>query len=393
MKALIGGRLIDGKGSVMNDCVVIFDEDRIIEVGTKLDVTIPNGTEIIDITGKTALPGLINAHVHMVLDGSADPITHLVNETDAFLSLKAAKNASVTLNAGVTTVRDLGSRSGIDLALKYAINQGIVKGPRMFVSCNAVVMTGGHGYMFGREADGVDEVRKATREQLKSGADYIKIMSTGGVMTLGVEPGNPQFTYEEIAVAVEEAHKAGKRTATHAQGTIGIKNALRAGIDSVEHGIFLDEEAIELMKTRGTYLVPTLAAPYYILKAGVEKGIPDYVVKKTNTVTINHIDSVRKAYKAGVKIAAGTDAGTPYNLHGSMVIELKLLIDQGGLSHMDAITAATSGAAECMGLSDIIGTIDRGKLADVIVVEGDPLQDIMILDKVIYVFKGGKRIR
>jgi imidazolonepropionase-like amidohydrolase len=321
-----------------------------------------------------------------------DSFKVIMSESDATTALRAAVHAKKTLESGVTTVRDMGGKNYIDLALRDAIAGGMIPGPRMLASGRPVVMTGGHGWPMAREADGPDEVRKAVREQLKAGADVIKLMATGGVMTPGVEPGSPQLTLEELKAGVEEAGKAGRRTASHAQGTTGIKNAVLAGITSIEHGIFLTDEVIELMLERGTYLVPTLVAPYWIVKKGRAAGIPDYAVKKSEDVIEAHLASFRKALAAGVKIAFGTDAGTPFNEHGANTFELELMVENG-MSPMQALEAGTRVSAELLGIADKVGTLEPGKLADVVVVAGNPLDDIKAVREVRLVIKEGRIVK
>jgi imidazolonepropionase-like amidohydrolase len=305
--------------------------------------------------------------------------------------LVAANHARSTLEAGVTSVRDLGGAQGIDFGLKKAVREGLVPGPRMLVSGRVLCMTGGHGHFMGLEVDGPDEVRKGARQQLKAGADVVKVMATGGVMTPGVEPGSAQLTYEEIRAAVEEAEKAGKLTATHAQGTAGIKNAVRAGIQSVEHGFYLDEEAIDMMLERGTAFVPTLAALYHIVEAGTEAGIPTFVVEKAKRAEQAQLESVRQAWEAGVSIGAGNDGGTPFNLAGNLASELECLV-AAGLSPAEALDSAHQTAAKLLGVADRLGTIEPGKLADLIVLDGDPLAEISAVRQVYLVVQGGQKI-
>jgi imidazolonepropionase-like amidohydrolase len=315
----------------------------------------------------------------------------MAKESIAKTTLRGAANLKKLLKSGVTFFRDMGGYEYIDIELKKSVNEGFIEGPEFLVSGKVLTMTGGHGYLMGRECDGVDEVRKAAREQLKAGADVIKIMATGGVMTPGVEPGSPQLTKEEIQAAVEEAHKAGRKTAAHAQGTTGIKNAVMAGIDSVEHGIFLDDEVIEMMVEKGVYLVPTLVAPYFIIEYGEEGGIPAYVVEKSKRVMESHLESFRKAYKAGVKIAMGTDAGTPFNYHDKSAYELKLMVE-AGMKPMDAIVSSTKVAAELLGIEKDYGTLEQGKVADFIVLKDNPLENIETLLQVERVYKKGKLV-
>lgn len=387
-KALI----VDGRGGLLERGFVVVEKDRIVKVGKGTDPGEKNGHEIVDLEGRTILPGMIDCHVHLCIDGSADPIQSLRKDSEQLVTLKAAKNAYLSLSAGVTTIRDLGSLNGVTVSLRDAINLGVTIGPRI-VCCNqAVCITGGQGWEFSRQADGVDGVRQAVREQLRAGANFIKLMSTGGVMTPGIDPGAAQFTYEELRAGVEEAHKAGRKAASHAQGNEGIKNSLRAGIDTIEHGIFLDDEAISLFLEKKAVLVPTLSAPFNIMEKGEKSGIPAFVIEKTQRVKDTHIESAKKAYQAGIPIAMGADAGTPFNGHGENLKELELLVGVG-LSPMEAILSATRIAAGAIGLSHMIGTVEEGKLADLIVVEGDPLKDIKILqnkNNIVAIMKDGR---
>ena len=369
---------------------ILIKGDRIEALYEPRSHEMPPDAKEIDASGKTVLPGLINAHTHLTLDGrSPDPMAMAVKD-GAYISLvKAIGCAKEHLAAGVTTVRDLGAMEGIDFALKKAITEGMVIGPRMLVSGMAICITGGHGRPLAVEADGADSVRRAARLQLKNGADIIKLMATGGVMTPGVEPGSAELTVDEMKAAVEEAQKAGKRTASHAQGTQGIKNAIHAGITTIEHGIFLDNEAIQLMLAQGAYLVPTLSAPYFIIKGGTEAGIPEFVVHKTKQVIEEHLKSFRAAYQAGVKIAMGTDQGTPLNVPSNIVQEIRLMAENG-MSPEEALSSATRIAAEALGLGDQIGTIEPGKYADILALDGDPLSNLNSLENVAWVMKEGK---
>lgn len=385
------GKIIIGTGEVIEKGTVAINANLISYVGITKKVQPSKKDTVFDIPGKTILPGLIDCHVHLCLDGSPDPMTSIARESVSTITLKAAQHARLTLEAGVTSVRDMGGKDYIDIAIRDGIESGLLQGPRMSCSGKAICMTGGHGWQFGREANGMDGVRKAAREQLRAGASLIKMMATGGVLTKGVDPGSVQFTLEELIAGVEEARKAGRRTATHAMGTEGIKNALWAGIHSIEHGVYLDDEAIELMLETKAYLVPTLSAPYHIIKAGTKKGVPAFAVEKSKLVKKTHFRSVRKAHQAGVRIATGTDAGTPFNRHGENLKEMELLI-KTGFTPMEAIVAATKTGSEVLGLEKKIGTLEKGKLADLIVVDGDPLRDISLLQKkgtILAIMKGG----
>jgi len=376
---------------VIEKGAVAINDNMITFVRPTKNIRPSKKDKVFDISGKTILPGLIDAHVHLCLDGSPDPMTSISKDSIPQLTLKAAHYARRTLEAGVTTIRDMGGRDYVDLAIRDGIESGLLQGPRMICSGRLVCMTGGHGWQFGREASGVDDVREAVREQLKMGVNFIKLIATGGVMTKGVDPGATQFTLEELMAGVEEARKAGRRTATHAQGTEGIKNSLWAGVNSIEHGFFLDDEAIELMLEMNAYLVPTLNAPYQIIRGGIKGGVPRYAVEKSKAVMKSHFQSVRRAYKSKIPIAMGTDAGTPFNCHGENLKEMELLV-KAGLTPMEAIVATTKTASEVLGLERKIGTLEKGKLADLVVVDGDPLDDISLLqkkDKMLAIMKEG----
>ena len=382
-------RLIDGTGRVWESAAIRIEGERIAAVA---HAVVPSlAEETLDLAGKTVIPGLINCHTHLCLDGSPDPGAAWAGRSLTENALVAAMHAEATLRAGITTVRDLGGREGVDLGLKKAINAGLIQGPRMLVSGKLLCMTGGHGYLMGREVDSPDEARKGAREQLKAGVDVIKLMATGGVMTLGVEPGSAQLTCEEMRAAVEEAKKAGKLTASHAQGTTGIKNAVRAGIDSIEHGFYLDAEAIDMMLERGTFFVPTLAALYHIIQAGPDSGIPAFMIEKSKRATDAQIESFRRAVEAGVSIAAGNDGGTPFNLSDNLVSELERMV-VAGMSPAEALATANGNAAELLHMADQIGTVEQGKLADLLVLDADPLVDISALRQVYVVIKAGQPV-
>lgn len=391
----VDGRVVVGDGRVLEHASVLVEGDRITRVAGNGFAT-PVGSRRIPLEGGTLLPGFIDAHVHVCLDAGPDPMTSCLKTPTALSALKAADFARSTLMAGVTSIRDMGGRDGVDVGLRQAIRTGIVRGPRMLVSGAPICMTGGHGWQIGCEADGPDGVRRAARTQIKAGVDIVKLMATGGVLTPGVEPGSEQLTEDELRAGVEEAHKAGKRTATHAMGARGILNALRAGIDSIEHGIFLSDEAIEWMRRQGVPYVPTLSAPVHIERQGTAAGIPAFAVEKALAVKPHHVASIRQAREAGVVIAMGTDAGTPFNRHGENLGELKLLVDLCGFSPLEAIEAGTRIGASVLGLEDELGTVAEGKLADLVVVNGNPLDDIGALigpSAVRMVVQGGRIVK
>lgn len=344
-----------------------------------------------DLSEYTVLPGMINCHVHIDMEPVGDINSYYANTDITEKVLNCEKNMRKYLESGVTYIRSLGSENYIDIKFRDMRKKGLVKGPDILAAGFCITMTGGHGYIIGIESDGEAQCRRTARTVIKNGADVVKIMATGGVMTQGVEPGSSQLTYEEMKASIDEAHKAGKKTAAHAQGAEGIKNAILAGIDSIEHGMVLTDECIALMLEKGTYLVPTLVAPYYINKYGVQAGIPDYAVRKSTSIAEKHLESFRKAHKAGVKIAMGTDGGTPFNEHDMSWLELKLMTDNG-MSNMEALMSATKIAAELLGIEKHFGTLEVGKAADIIAVKGNPLENIAALENIRAVFKNGKNV-
>ena len=389
MIAIHGAKLIDGRGAEpIDDAVVLIEEKEIVGIGRQGEIEIPPDAEVLDATGKTVMPGLIDAHVH-IMTTEFDIQRRLITPL-SFTFYEAIQNMRATLEAGVTTVRDA---SGADLGVKLAVERGLIAGPRLVISVGALSQTGGHGddympvgieipmYYPGQPrliCDGPDQARKAVRMAIRAGADVIKIMSSGGVLSPTTEPDVAQFRMDELRAIVEEAHAAHKRVMSHAQSKAGILNALKAGVESIEHGIYVDDECIEVMLSQGSYLVPTLYAPLAVLEVAERTGrMPEYAIRKTKQVIEVHQENVARAAEAGVKIAMGTDSGI--DGHGRNARELTLLT-KVGLSPMQTIVASTRTAAECLSLGDKTGTLETGKLADVLIVDGDPLADIEVLE-------------
>jgi imidazolonepropionase-like amidohydrolase len=381
--------VLDGTGAPpVPDQAVVVEGRRIAWIGP--DGSAPSTTPetVVDGGGRTVLPGLVNCHVHLTADGAPDLFAQAAGDTVPLATLRAAHSARVTLQSGVTTVRDCGAADDVVVELAKAIERGVVPGPRVQAAGRVITMTGGHGHFIGREADGPDEVRKATRAEIKAGAAVIKVMATGGVLTPGVSPTQTALLPEELAVVAQEAHNSGRRVTTHAIGRAGIHNALVSGIDSIEHGFYLDDELLELAVNQGTFLVPTILAVDGIVRNGQAAGIPGWVVEKAENEAQQQRESFAAAVASGMRIAAGTDAGTPFNQHGDLALELALMV-QNGLTSMQTLVAATSGAAENLGLAHEIGTLEVGKLADLVVVDGDPVADITATGRIVLVVKDG----
>jgi imidazolonepropionase-like amidohydrolase len=378
-------RVFDGTSEgVIEDGAVVVVDGRIASVGPARGLP-PN---TVDLGDATLMPGLVDAHVHLVWDASAEPHEVVERESRALTVLRCARNAALHLRAGVTTVRDVGSADGLAVEIGRAVELGILSGPRVVAAGRAIAMTGGHGWFLGREADGPDAVRRAAREEIKAGASCIKLKASGGVYGHAEEPGSPQLTVEEMRPAVEEAHKAGRKAAAHAYSVEAINNALEAGVDSVEHGSFLDRETVGRMREQGTYLVPTMSVYAAMAEKGPGLGSPEYITRKTAEVLEAGGEAFRLALEAGVPVAAGTDCGAPGHPHGTLPEELRLMVEAGA-TPQQALRFGTSAAAELLGLGDEVGALEPGKRADLLAVAGDPTLDILALGEVRLVLRDG----
>ncbi|MCC3646833.1 amidohydrolase family protein [Cytobacillus oceanisediminis] len=382
---LKGGSIIDGlNDEVVENSYIKVENGRITEVkgGEPGDT---EGFEVIDCTGKYILPGLIDCHVHLVWNGSADPQSVIKNEENDRIALEAYKHALDTLKLGVTTVRDLGAPDRTVLHVRNVIDSGLLSGPTIIAAGAPICMTGGHVYYLGYESDGPDEVRKNTRRVLKEGADLVKVMATGGIYTKGEEPGSVQLTIEELSAAKEEALKKNKKVSAHADGIEGIMNCLEVGIDTIEHGIYADRQALEIMKNQGTFLVPTMAVMRQLISS---PDIPAYALEKAKQVVGPHFSMLQEAVQIGVKIATGTDCGSPLTPPRYYYDELAIM-HEAGMSEMEVIKASTSVAAECLGIEDQRGSISPGKFADLLIADSNPLNDLNSLRGDKLVMKNG----
>jgi imidazolonepropionase-like amidohydrolase len=391
MKAILlkDVNIFNGKDDRIEENLSILIRDgKIAEISSK--PVLPAGEEVqtIDCEGMTVLPGLINLHAHLSLDAEA-PFEEALEESTEMTLLKIVKNGRLTLEGGITTIRELGCRGHLDFAYREGVKRGIVPGPRMLLSGKVITKTGGHGYFLGREADGEVEIMKAVREQVKAGADVVKVMSTGGVMTEGVEPGLALYTFEEVKAAADEAKRSRKLTASHAQGAEGIKNAVLAGIDTIEHGIYMTEEIIKLMIERGTYWVPTLTPSERLTDPRAAELMPEYAVEKASRVKPIHRENfARFCHSKGLKLGIGSDSGVPLVFHNDIVTEMEIFTEYG-FSNFDALKLATYGNAEVLQMQDKIGAIEVGMEADIIGVCGNPLESLSVLREPKMVMKEG----
>ena len=387
--ALKGARLIDGNGGLADEEVTVLVKGNNIEaVGSTSSVNIPPKSKVYNLEGKTVMPGMIDSHVHLYWNGEPDLALHAWKESTAMRSIKSVAWIQRSLEAGFTTLRSGGEKAYLDVALRDARKAGIIWGARVVATGRSISGTGGHADLYPpwlyrtdeipMIADGQDECLRAVREQIKMKVEWIKFHASGGVMDPFSSPQVQEYNDQEIEAIVSEAHRRGKRVFAHAQGSEGIRAAVRAGVDSIEYGMYLEDDVIEEMIKKDIFLCPTLVALYRINQAGEKGGIPAESAAKAAIMGEDHVKSFRMAYHAGVKIIMGTDCGSPFNYHGDNAFELRLMVESG-MSEMDAIISCTKRAAENLGLDDRLGTIDPGKWADLIVVDGDPLNDINIL--------------
>ena len=407
---LKAARIFDGKSkSLIPNGVVVVQGDKIVDVGS--NVAVPGDAKVIDLGDMTLSPGFMDAHTHLTLDFSGDFNKRRLEQLDLNVSeqaIRAVGYARTTVEAGFTTVRDVGSRfvssrEFVDVALRNAINKGVIIGPRMLVATKGIGATGGHfdptggfrDFLFGREPDytdgianGPDEVRKAVRFEVKNGADVIKAAVSGGVLSLADEVDTPQFTPAEMAALVDESHRLRKKVAVHCHGDQAAREAIEAGVDSIEHGSFMKPQTVALMKQKGTFLTPTLMASEYIMSK-IDR-YPPTLQAKAREATAARSDMFRNAVKIGVRISFGTDAAVfP---HGQNAKEFALMMGLG-MAAIDALKSATSNDAELLGIAQKVGTLEKGKLADVIAMPGDPTTDITATERVSFVMKEGKIIR
>jgi imidazolonepropionase-like amidohydrolase len=395
------GKLLDVRsGRTLTDQVVVFDDSgMIIAVGPVASTKLPAGVFPIDLSNATCLPGLIDVHTHLTSDPTNNGYAGLGVSVPRE-AVTGVKNARKTLHAGFTTVRNVGASGYTDIALRDGINAGDVEGPRMRASGPPLGITGGHcddnllPFEFHHKAEGVADgpwaARAKVRETVKYGADVIKICASGGVLSKGDQPGTPQYTLEEMTAIAEEAHKLGRKVAAHAHGTQSIKDATRAGIDSIEHSSLIDDEGIALAKQHGTYLVFDIYNDDYILQEGAKAGMLPESIEKEKKIGRLQRENFRHAFQSGTKMAFGTDSGV--YPHGDNAKQFGKMVEWG-MKPVDAIQTATINAAELLGWADLVGALEPGHYADLIAVTGDPTSDVRVLESVKFVMKGGSVVR
>jgi len=394
------GHVLDVKsGNTLNDQVIVVEGDKIVSVGPASSAKSDPGAETVNLPNATVLPGLIDSHTHLTFEPKNLGYESLGISVPRE-ALSGAKNARVTLLAGFTTVRNVGASGYSDIALRDAINDGDIPGPRILASGPALGITGGHcdENLLAPEfhavgdgvADGVDAVRHKVREDVKYGSDVIKICATGGVMSKGDDPNASQYTREEMKAIVEEAHRLGRKVAAHAHGAEGVIWASEAGVDSIEHGHLMNDDSIATLKKNGTYVVPTLYLMDWNRENLAKRNAPDFVVRKMKEVSAVGQNNLKKAFAAGVKVAFGTDAAVyPHGLNAhEFAVYVRL-----GMTPLQAIQTATVNASDLLGWSSKVGTLESGKFADLIAVDGDPLKDVTTLEKVKFVMKGGEVVK
>ena len=378
-QAILCDRLIHGTGrEPVTNAVVIVEDGRVREAGARSDIAVPHEATVVDWTGLTAMPGLIDSHEHLGID-LGDEEGQLAQAPE-YTMARCIRTARTVLRAGITTIRDCGERGMIGPLVKRAIDDGVVPGPRVLAAGRNICRTGGHGWKMGLQADGADGLRSAVREVCRDGADFIKIMASGGISTAGSTVMAPEFTDDEFVAVIDEAHRRGRKIAAHGHGGPGVASAVRAGVDSIEHGLFLTDDDVALMVRHGTYLVVT-AGSFVVIRD--DPGVPQFQKDKVGNALTDHLAMLGRTRQAGLKIAVGTDEN-----HGALWFEMQTLCDVG-YEPMESICAATVNGADLLGLSDTVGTIEPGKVADVIAIGGDPTVDIAAVKDVRAVMKAG----
>lgn len=381
----------DAAGSCIENFAMLVENEKILWVKPQAEADLSEADQIVDLKDAYVVPGFIDCHVHF-LGSSSHGGGDYTNENREIANVvcEGVAHAQQLLKAGVVACRDLGAYRGYVLGIRDAINKGLFLGPRILACGYAICSTGGHGYEISYEVDGADEMLHAVRQVVKDGADVVKLMVSGGVNSPGPEPGPCELTYEEIKTGIETAHNWGRKVSVHTHGNTAIRRCVEAGVDSIEHGVFMTEDIMDMMVERGTFLVPTLCAPYYAVNEGIkqEPNNPDH--KKSRDVLQRHRDVLKRCSEKGVKIAMGTDAGCPFNPYEAAAHEMVLMV-MAGLTPKQALDAATKGGAELLDLKDL-GSLEAGKTASFVCLKGNPLEKIDYVDEVTALYMDGKKV-
>ncbi len=384
-----GGHLIDGTGAdPRRDCSLLVERGRIVAVRPGGGLRATGDVLSVDVEGRAVIPGLFNCHVHLHLDAGPAPLDAAAVEPAGVSLLRAAQRAGAMLRRGITTVRDCGAKDWQIIHLRDAIAGGLVEGPRIQACGRALCAAGGHAAVISQPVAGAADIEVAAARQLAAGADFLKVMGTGGFGKDGERLDRCEFDVEAIRRAVAVAHRAGRKATVHAYGTEGIRNAIAAGADGIEHAAFVDDEALDRLRRHGIFIVPTLSNTYRVATEGASAGVAAYVVKTASEVFPAMMANAGRAYRAGVKMALGTDAGSWLNHHTDLATEIRLRVEAGATA-LGALTMATAASAECLGLEAVLGTLEPGKIADIVVLDGDPLADLTAYARVHAVYRGG----
>jgi imidazolonepropionase-like amidohydrolase len=388
-----GARVIDGTGAdPLRDCTLRIEDRRITTLSPGGGSRPPMGAATIDVEGRTVMPGLINCHVHLQMDAGCSPLSDLAEEPAGLSLLRAARRAADMLRHGITTVRDCGAKDWQVIHLGQAITSGVLEGPRILACGRAICAVGGHALVLSEPVADEAQAGVAARQQLAAGAAFVKVMATGGFGKDNEHLDHSELGVAQIRAAAEAAHAAGRKITVHAYGSQGIRDAIEAGTDSIEHAAFPDEGTLELLCARGIFIVPTLTNTYKVSSCGQADGLPEYMVKTAAAAFPTMMASARRAGRAGVPMAIGTDAGSWLNAHTDIATELRLRVEAGA-TPMAVLTMATRNGARCLGIDSDVGTLEPGKLADLVVLDGDPLDDLGAVERVRAVYREGNPVR
>lgn len=388
-----GARVIDGTGAdPLRDCTLLVEDRRITSVSPGGGARPPVGAAILDVEGRTVIPGLINCHAHLQMDAGRSPLSDLAAEPAGLSLLRAARRATEMLRRGITTVRDCGAKDWQVIHLGRAITEGVMEGPRILACGRAICAVGGHALVLSEPVADAAQAGQAARQQLAAGAAFVKVMATGGFGKDGERLDHSELDVTRIRAVARAAHAAGRKVTVHAYGNQGIRDAIAAGVDSIEHAAFPDQSTLALLGERSIFIVPTLSNTFKVSTVGRAGGLPEYMVETAAAAFPTMMANARRAWQASVPMAIGTDAGSWLNAHTDIATELRLRVEAGA-PPMAVLTMATQNGARCLGIDHDVGTLEPGKLADLVVLDGDPLDDVGAVERVHAVYREGHPVR